>query len=99
MYNKKVKIVATIGPASDSMQILLSLAKEGVDVFRINLSHQPHEEVAQLVTNMRVVEDRVGRPITIMGDLAGPKIRIGKVGANVTLMNNDEVEIVSKAVV
>lgn len=99
MYNKKVKIVATIGPASKSLSTLLSLAKEGVDVFRINLSHQPEEEIKQLVTDMRAVEEKVGRPLAIMGDLAGPKIRIGKVDPGVVLQNNDEVEIVSKAVV
>ena len=48
---------------------------------------------------MRAVEDRLGRPLTIMGDLAGPKIRIGKVETGTVLKNNDEVEIVQKAVV
>ena len=62
MYDKKVKIVATIGPASNSFNTLLALAKEGVDVFRINLSHQPQEEIITLVKNMRAVEDRLGRP-------------------------------------
>ncbi|MEK7605506.1 MAG: pyruvate kinase [Patescibacteria group bacterium] len=99
MYDKKVKIVATIGPASNSFNTLLALAKEGVDVFRINLSHQPQEEIITLVKNMRAVEDRLGRPLTIMGDLAGPKIRIGKVETGTVLKNNDEVEIVQKAVV
>lgn len=99
MYNKKVKIVATIGPSSKSPTILQALAREGVDVFRINLSHQPREEVVQLVKDMRAAEEKVGRPLAIMGDLAGPKIRIGKVESGVTLKNNDLVEIVSKAVV
>jgi len=99
MYNKKVKIVATIGPSSKSFPILLALAEEGVDVFRINLSHQPESEVKELVSNMRKVEEQIGRPIAIMGDLAGPKIRIGKVESDVVLNNNDEVEILQKAVV
>lgn len=99
MYNKKVKIVATIGPSSKDYATLLALAQEGVDVYRINLSHQPYEEVKELVSNMRKVEEQIGRPIAIMGDLAGPKIRIGKVESGVVLKNNDEVEIVSKAVV
>jgi len=98
MYNKKVKIVATIGPSSKSFEILLALAQEGVDVFRINLSHQPHEETKQLVKDMRSVEQKVGRPIAIMGDLAGPKIRIGKVEVGVVLENNQLVEVVNKAV-
>jgi len=98
MYNKKVKIVATIGPASNSFATLLALAHAGVDVYRINLSHQPYDEVKKLVSDMRKVEERVGRPLTVMGDLAGPKIRIGKVQSGVTLKNNDEVEIVKNAV-
>ncbi len=98
MYNKKVKIVATIGPSSKSFETLLALAQEGVDVFRINLSHQPHEETKQLVKDMRSVEQKIGRPIAIMGDLAGPKIRIGKVEKDVILENNQLVQVVNKAV-
>ncbi len=98
MYDKKVKIIATIGPSSNSYHTLFELAKEGVDIYRINLSHQPHDEIARLVSDMRKVEEKIGRPLTIMGDLAGPKIRIGKVDKNVILKNNDKVEIVSKAV-
>ncbi|MBI5044325.1 MAG: pyruvate kinase [Candidatus Levybacteria bacterium] len=98
MYNKKVKIIATIGPASNSYHTLFELAKEGVDIYRINLSHQPHDEIVRLVSDMRKVEEKIGRPLTIMGDLAGPKIRIGKVDKNVVLKNNDKVEIISKAV-
>lgn len=98
MYSKKVKIVATIGPSSNTYPLLLSLAEEGVDVFRINLSHQPHEEIKQLIKNMRAVEKKVGRPIAIMGDLAGPKIRIGKVQDGVILENNQLVDVVNKAV-
>jgi pyruvate kinase len=98
MYNKKVKIIATIGPASKSPQTLVALAKAGVDVFRINLSHQPYEEILELVKYMREAEENVGRPLAIMGDLAGPKIRIGKVEAGTQLVNNAKVEIVSKAI-
>lgn len=99
MYNKKVKIVATIGPSSNSFSTLLALAKEGVDVYRINLSHQPLEEIKELVQRMRKVELKIGRPLAIMGDLAGPKIRIGKVEPGLFLKNNDVVEIVAKPVI
>jgi len=98
MYNKKVKIVATIGPSSKSYLTLLALAQAGVDVYRVNMSHQPYDEVRKLILDMRKVEEKVGRPLAIMGDLAGPKIRIGKVEKGVELKNNDEVEIVRKAV-
>lgn len=99
MYNKKVKIIATIGPASKAPQTLIALAKAGVDVFRINLSHQPYEEILGLVQNMRLAEEKVGRPLAIMGDLAGPKIRTGKIDPGTVLANNTKVEIVSKAIV
>lgn len=98
MVNKKVKIVATIGPSSKSYQTLKQLAEAGVDVFRINLSHQSQDEIQQLVADMRKVEEEIGRPIAIMGDLAGPKIRIGKVASGVVLENDTEVEIIKKAV-
>lgn len=98
MYNKKVKIVATIGPSSNSYDMLFALAKAGVDVYRINLSHQPADEVKRLVADMRMVEKKIGRPISVMGDLAGPKIRIGKVAKGVVLANNSLVEVWHKAV-
>lgn len=99
MVNKKVKIVATIGPSSKSYEMLLSLAQAGVDVFRINLSHQPQEEIVGLVQDMRKVEETIKRPLAIMGDLAGPKIRIGKVEPGTVLENNTLVEVVNKAVI
>lgn len=76
MKNKAVKIVATLGPASHSKEIIESLARVGVDVFRINLSHAFPEEVADRCRWIREAEEALGRPLTIMGDLPGPKIRI-----------------------
>ncbi len=99
MVNKKVKIVATIGPSSKSYEMLKALAEAGVDVYRINLSHQSQDEIRGLVSDMRRVEESVKRPLAIMGDLAGPKIRIGKVEPGVVLQNNTLVEVVNKAVV
>ena len=99
MIHKKVKIVATIGPSSNSYEKLHALAEAGVDVYRINLSHQSQDEIRGLVKDMRRVEESVKRPLAIMGDLAGPKIRIGKVESGVHLENNTLVEIVKKAVV
>src|SRR6185369_7015433 len=76
MKNKPVKIVATIGPASHSKKMIEDLAKEGVDIFRINLSHAEPDEVVERCQWIREAEKAVKRPLTIMGDLPGPKIRI-----------------------
>lgn len=74
---KKTKIVATLGPASSSEESIYELANAGVDVFRLNMSHGDHEGVAKLHSAIRGAEVRLGRPIAILGDLQGPKIRCG----------------------
>ena len=71
------KIIATVGPASSSKDILASLADAGVSVFRLNFSHGNKEFFAEVITSIRAIEKNLGRPITIMQDLSGPKIRIG----------------------
>lgn len=76
MKHKPVKIVATIGPASHSQEMILQLAKAGVDIFRLNLSHATHEEVAERCTWIRAAEKELNKPLTIIGDLPGPKIRV-----------------------
>jgi pyruvate kinase len=75
--NRKVKILATLGPASSSPEMIEKLFVAGVDVFRINMSHTNHEMLAQLHGHIRNVETRLQRPIGILADLQGPKIRIG----------------------
>lgn len=79
MLDKKVKIIATTGPAVDSAEAILELAREGVDVFRINFSHATHEEAEKRLMWVRDAEKKMNRPLTVMGDLSGPKIRIGDV--------------------
>lgn len=75
--HKKVKIVATLGPASDSPEMILKLAKLGVDVFRFNLTHATLEESHARTQAVREAEEKLQRPLAIMGDLGGPKIRTG----------------------
>jgi len=75
--NRKVKIVATLGPASSSIEMLEKLFLAGVDVFRINMSHTKHELLRQLYDDIRKVELKLSRPIGVLADLQGPKIRIG----------------------
>ncbi len=73
---RRTKIVATLGPATNDPATLEALIREGVDVVRINFSHSPAAEQAQLVRLVRDLADKVGRYVGVMGDLQGPKIRI-----------------------
>ena len=75
--NRNVKIVATLGPASSSPEQIKALHKAGADVFRINMSHGAHEDARARHAAVRQVEAEVGRPLTILSDLQGPKLRIG----------------------
>jgi pyruvate kinase len=71
------KIVATIGPASAAPHALARLHEAGVDVFRLNFSHGAHESHAAVIAALRDAEKRIGRPIAILADLQGPKLRVG----------------------
>jgi pyruvate kinase len=73
---RKVKILATLGPASSSAEMIEKLFESGVDVFRINMSHTSHELLRELHGRIRAVEVKLNRPIGILADLQGPKIRI-----------------------
>ena len=75
--NRKVKILATLGPASNTREMIEKLFVAGVDVFRINMSHTNHGLLKELHGHIRAVEEKVKRPIGILADLQGPKIRIG----------------------
>ncbi len=75
--NRKVKILATLGPASNTPEMIEKLFMAGADVFRINMSHTSHELLRTLHGHIRAVEKKLGRPIGILADLQGPKIRIG----------------------
>ncbi|MCC6008791.1 MAG: pyruvate kinase, partial [Rhodobacteraceae bacterium] len=74
---RKVKIVATLGPASNDYETIRALFEAGADVFRLNMSHGSHAETARLHALIRQVEADLGRPIAILADLQGPKLRLG----------------------
>jgi pyruvate kinase len=74
---RRVKILATLGPASSDAVTIEKLFRAGADVFRINMSHTNHAKLAELVATIRGIEARVGRPIGILADLQGPKLRLG----------------------
>ena len=75
--NRCVKIVATLGPSSSDRETILRLFEAGADVFRLNMSHGTHDDVAARHAIVREVEHEVGRPIGILADLQGPKLRVG----------------------
>ena len=74
---RKVKIVATIGPASENEELLEKLILSGVNVARMNFSHGTHEQHAERIVRIRRLEERLGVPVGILQDLQGPKIRVG----------------------
>jgi pyruvate kinase len=76
---RKTKILATLGPASNTPEKMRQLFEAGVDVFRINMSHTDHDMLRKMVDDLRTLSEQVGRPIGILCDLQGPKIRLGKV--------------------
>jgi pyruvate kinase len=76
--SRKAKIVATLGPASSTKEVIRDLFKEGVDVFRMNFSHGDYADHKARFNIVREVEKEMGRPIGILADLQGPKLRVGK---------------------
>lgn len=78
---RNVKIVATLGPASSDYETIRALFEAGADVFRLNMSHGTHDEIRARHTIIRQVESDTGRPIAILADLQGPKLRVGAFAA------------------
>ncbi|NKC34115.1 pyruvate kinase [Falsiroseomonas selenitidurans] len=75
---RRTKIIATLGPASSSAEVIERLFRAGADVFRLNFSHGSHEDHAARIAVIRALEEKVGRPIGILADVQGPKLRVGK---------------------
>ena len=82
MPQNRTKIVATVGPACDSYEGLKELADAGVNVFRLNFSHGTHEDKAQVIEHIRKINQSLGLSISILGDLQGPKLRVGEIENN-----------------
>ena len=75
---RNVKIVATLGPASSTYEMIRGLFEAGVDVFRLNMSHGAHDDIRARHDIIRQIEEETGRPIAILADLQGPKLRVGE---------------------
>ncbi|MAS31228.1 MAG: pyruvate kinase [Flavobacteriaceae bacterium] len=95
MKFKKTKIIATLGPASSNKEMIKKLIKSGVDVFRVNFSHATHDEVERIVDDVNDLRKELGSNVTLLGDLQGPKIRIGELENNIELKKNQSLSICS----
>src|SRR5918995_246798 len=89
---RRTKIVATIGPASSTPEGLLPLMRL-IDGARLNFSHGTHEDHAERVNAIRAVQDETGRPVAVIADLQGPKLRIGELSEAIELERGVEVTI------
>ena len=92
---KKTKIVATLGPATSSKETLKAMLEEGVDVFRINFSHADYKDVKTRINLIRELNEEFGFNAAILGDLQGPKIRVGVMDHEVVLNEGDEITFVT----
>src|SRR6201986_5363699 len=81
----KTKIVATVGPASNSKDTLRALIREGVDVFRLNFSHGTHEDHLKVINNVRELNAELGTQISLLQDLQGPKIRVNEMEPGIVI--------------
>lgn len=92
----KTKIVATVGPASNSKEMLRALIKEGVDVFRLNFSHGTHEDHLKVIINVRELNEELGTKICLLQDLQGPKIRVNEMEPDIVIERGHELIITTR---
>ena len=97
--NRRTKIVATLGPASWEIETILDLIRAGVDVFRLNFSHGNREEYARIIDRVKECSAQAGRPIALLQDLQGPKIRIGEIdGGKIDLIADQVVTLTTEPI-
>jgi len=98
LHHRRTKIVATLGPASEDAESVAALVEAGVDVFRLNMSHGSHDGHRRNHERLRAAAERAGKPVAVLADLCGPKIRVGSFrdggieledGARVTVTTRD----------
>jgi pyruvate kinase len=96
-HTSRTKIVCTIGPASSSPSVLRALMAAGMNVARINFSHGVHEQHAEVIATVRGLAKEMGRPLAILGDLQGPRIRIGDLPAPIMLLEGSDIVLAPEA--
>ena len=91
-FIKKTKIVATLGPSSSKPKIIEKMILEGVNVFRINFSHADYDLVKEKIKTIKSIDKKLNTSSSILGDLQGPKIRLGKIEENCKILSGQEYE-------
>ena len=95
LRHRNAKILATLGPSSRSSREITLLAEAGADIFRLNFSHGSHEDHARTYRTIRMVEESLGRPLAILADLQGPKVRVGAFpGGEIKLKYGEEYALI-----
>ena len=94
---KKTKIVATMGPASSSPEVMEQMIRSGVDVFRINFSHADYEDVTERIKMIRSLNEKLNTNTSILADLQGPKLRVGQMEEGTEVDEGDEVRFLTDA--
>src|ERR671939_563532 len=92
---RRTKIIATLGPATSSHERITALVHAGMNCARLNFSHGTHEQHAESLRTVRAVQEEVGRPVAIMADLQGPKLRLGNLPEPVVLARGEHVVVVA----
>ena len=92
---KKTKIVATLGPSTNTKEILLALVSTGVNVFRVNFSHADYDNVEKNIKLIRQINKEHGYYVAILADLQGPKLRVGVMTEGVVIEAGDEIVFVT----
>jgi pyruvate kinase len=98
MPQHSTKIVGTLGPASASPDVIRALIQAGLNVARINFSHGTHEQHARTIATIRGISEDLGLPVAILGDLQGPRIRIGDLAETITIISGQELTFVDERI-
>ncbi|HEY0446830.1 MAG TPA: pyruvate kinase, partial [Allosphingosinicella sp.] len=94
--SRKVRILATLGPASSTPEMIRKLAEAGADAFRVNMSHGTHADHKKLIETIRGLEKELDRPTTILADLQGPKLRVGKFADGKATLENGQTFVLDR---
>src|SRR5574344_301984 len=97
--NKKTKILATLGPASNSLEMIVKLIEAGANMFRLNFSHGSHEYHKESIDNIRSAMKQTGKIVGILQDISGPKVRVGELKEPFELVSGDSVTIVKEEII
>ncbi|MCK5432027.1 MAG: pyruvate kinase, partial [Gammaproteobacteria bacterium] len=99
LKNRRTKIIATLGPASDSPEVIKQLIEAGANVFRLNMSHGEHASHENTYKLVRNIAEELGKPVAVLADLCGPKIRTGRFkNGQITLVNGTPVTVTTRDV-